>query len=143
MQIRATKRLSSYFARVRPAQGSCSGNRKCHLPEVGIRGRKLDSDIGLSIPLTFDRDNSRLHGAVGILVDELESLPHEHEPVHMQQCSIPVDRLRMGASAELFSLIGLTVYCKWNRQRYPQSAASLFAPKVNNRHGTGDLSCCS
>ncbi len=89
------------------------------MPEVRIRGDKLNTHISLFITVAPHRNYSRFHPAIAVVVCQVQNLPNDYDLLHAQQRPIPVYRMRMGLYAKFFAPIVLSLYGHGHRDTHP------------------------
>lgn len=104
------------------------------MPEVGFRRDELHADVLFTIAGAMDRHDAALHGLSGVVIDQDQSLPHEHDVFERKQSAMAIDRLRSRLRAESIAGVCFPVDGQRHRQCYAQCAAAFFATKVKQGH---------
>jgi len=109
------------------------------MPEIRFGGDELYAHILLAVTRAVDGDDAALHGLRGVVVDQDQRLPYEHDFFEMKQGSMPVHGLGGRLRTKLFTRVFFSVDRQRHIERYPQRPASFFAAKVKQGHLCEDL----
>jgi len=132
--LRGGLRLSGGFGTAGAAKRAGTWAREGHVPEINFRIDEFETDIHFAVAFATGGNDTRFDGAIGVLVDQEESLAGTDHFVYNQQSTLLVDRTGRAFYAEFFADFVFAVDYNRYGQGDPQGSPTLSIPEMKNSH---------